>query len=309
MNAVILWAGIGWLVLFAVTFTAVILARPPRRADRVATLVGLPLPDDLRELASGLQRRDYVGSAASSAIGVILGGALLFVSHANSFAEILGGYLLVIMVALGIGTTISVLGSEKRRQDSSVRVARMRVASLSDYESPLRSWGIRATVGLLVIGLLVRIATTPGPATATPIPLAVYVLASVTTLVVIEFAKHRIIGRGQPAGSEIELAWDDAIKGRAIYALGIAPLFLGSYGGLLVNIFDVGVRAHSAQAAGLGIEAGIGVLGMLVNLVVQLSDAATKPQQRYLRRLWPALSHANASAAAPTAQPIAPVTR
>lgn len=32
----VLLAGLGWLVLLAATFTAAIMARPPRRADKVA---------------------------------------------------------------------------------------------------------------------------------------------------------------------------------------------------------------------------------------------------------------------------------
>ena len=301
-TAKVLWAGLGWLVVFAISFGIVFAVRRPSRVDKVAIMVGLPLPPELREVAAGLQRSSNVGAAVSTGIGVIAAAGILIATRATSVPVIFGGYLLIIMVALGAGVTVIALSRESRRQDVSVRFARLRAVTLRDYETPLRSWGPRAAVALLTLGLVIRAITSPNPAAGVPLPLLVYGVATIATLVMSEIAKRQIIARGQPAGSTIELAWDDAIKGQAIYSLGIAPLFLGAYGGMLVNLFDIGIRPHGTQAIGLGTEAGLALVGLVINVVVLVGDAAAKPQQRYRRRLWPEFAQ---SASAPTAPPSA----
>ena len=287
MNPWILWTGVAWLVVLGLALILVLVLTPGSRVDRLARAMGLPLTDELRNSIAGQPRSAGVAALTSSAVGIVLAFILLLATNTTDMFEVLWAYILVIFVALGVGTTIGGLRAERKRTTAATRFARLRAVTLSDYLSPLRQWGPRVVIALLVVGLGLRALLSPRPFTHIPVFLVVYAVASVATLIVVELGMRRIIRRGQPAGSELELAWDDALKGRVLYSVGVAPLYLGSYGLLVASAFGGEGRRSAAVIHAIDIQLLFGLAAMVVNIVVLIVDAATGYQQRYLRRLWP----------------------
>jgi hypothetical protein len=149
---------------------------------------------------------------------------------------------------------------------------------------PLERWLPRIAVALGLAGFVVRVSL-GAPATA-PVFLYVYAALMVATLVVCEVAGRLLLRRGQPAGSALELAWDDALRSRALNAIAVTPFFLGAYFGLVAPAFYP--PTHDAGSAlGSLIQATLVLVAAALLLVWSGTAFATKPQQRYLRRLWP----------------------
>ena len=306
MDPWILWIGVFWLVVIGVTFGAIRIARPKWNLQRTSKAVGLPVSDEVRPVIESWQRRDVLSTGVAVLIGLGVGFVVLVLSHATGTFAIFWSYFLVLFVSIAAGAMVATVRNERKRQQTGVRFARARAVTRDDYQSKSMQWMPRVTVPLLVVGLVVRALITPNPARDIPVFLLIYAGVSVATVIVAEFACNWIVRRGQPAGSELELAWDDAFKSRSLYTLTYLPAVLGAFGGqvgsaLALPAFtvSVGKTLHTASVApivqslrfegALLIQDLFGIAAILFLLIVILVATASKFQQRYLRRLWPEL--------------------
>jgi hypothetical protein len=285
----ILWAlGIGLCyALFSCGLILLVRPRvPAQRTDAIARMVGLPLSPEVEPNIRTTQRGEVravlvtiVVALAAATVGILLSGI-------SAPGQIFWIDFTATIAALGLGMTISTVRHERGRQAGSVRVARLRAVSLSDYRSPYEQWMPRIVVALALAGLVLRGAVDPHGFAIVPVFVWVYAGITIATLLVCEIGGRAIIRGGQPAGSELELAWDDALKSRALAAIAIAPLYLGAYFGIgTVAFFPQTHTGPTADAAQL--EIGVSLVAMILVLVWLVITLVTKPQQRYLRRLWP----------------------
>jgi hypothetical protein len=306
MDPWVLWIGLGWLVFFGGLFSILHFVAQPSGLRTIAAAVGLPITDEVRPIVEAGYRRKIVALEVSAGIGICVSFILLWAFRATGVFEITWGYLLLLFVAIAIGSAVSVLRTERERQQSVVRVARARAINRTAYLSRLWQWAARVTVGLLLIGVVVRGVITPNPARDIPFFLVIYVAATIAALVLAEVTSRWIVSHGQPTGSELELAWDDAFKSRSLFSLAYIPAFLGAVGsqvgsavalpqfmGMLTNIVG-----HSSAASienyllyflALLAQGAVGVVAMIFLLVVLIIETARKYQQHYLRTLWPEL--------------------
>jgi len=306
MDPWVLWIGLGCLVLLGVCVPVVRLVQSKSNWDKIATTVGLPLIDQVRPKLRREQRGGLWAIPASVAVGLGVSVGLLVAIHATQLFEMAYGYFLILSVAVGLGSIVAILLNERNRQRADVRVARSRAVTRTDYETRLWQWTPRMTVGLFLVGLLARTLITSDPRRDIPVFLVIYAVVTVATLAFSELACNWIVGRGQTAGSNLELAWDDALKARSMMSLVYAPAILGAFGSqvgtaltlpaihaTVGRVFDTVHFApnHETIRFTLGLLAQdlFGIAAILVWMIAMLVGVAQKSQQQYLRMLWPDL--------------------
>jgi hypothetical protein len=222
------------------------------------------------------------------ALGVTLATVYDLLSHIDSSLQVFYVDFTGVIAGLGLGGTIAAFAHETNRQKGSVRLARLNAVSLSDYRSPFEQWVPGAVVVLALLGLAARGAIYPRGYASVPVFLWIYAAVIVVTLVISEVASRALVGSGQPARPELDLAWDDALKSRALASIAATPTYLGAYLGLVAYAFFPATH-QGATALGSGIENVIQMVALVLVLVWIGTSVATTSHQRYLRRLWPDL--------------------
>jgi hypothetical protein len=167
--------------------------------------------------------------------------------------------------------------------------------TVADYLAPIERQGARATTlgsVLTLIATLVTLAWTefPPAAIAATIAAAALTLLSVASLVLLEVFGRRIVERPQPAGSPAELAWDDALRSVALRDLVTAPIAVGLYGVTLGIVALANALPISAVAA--AVLSGVAMCTFAAVVLALVVSITNKPQQHYLRRLWPEVAGA-----------------
>jgi hypothetical protein len=287
------------LVFLAILFFVV---RPINQKQRIQVVVnnaGIPLTTEIEPMVTGTLRREVRLGFASVAVGVGVATAGMILAGVHARGAVLFIDASAVLLAIGIGGVIGSVAQEDARQKSQVRFARLRSVGISDYRAPLEQWLPRIVIILALAVFAFRVAVGTGGIAATPPFLFVYAAAMLISLAICEIASRALVRRGQPAGSALELAWDDALRSRALNSIALAPLYLGAY----FNIASIAFYSNSRSAAAVlavDLSAGVELLFALGLLLWAISWYYRKPQQRYLRRLWPEL--------VPVAAPAQPAT-
>ena len=277
---------------------------PAYRSSRVATLsksVGLAVtPELLRPLASRLTRRSLI-SWTAAIVGLLAVVASIQVgvlpssgetSNASDLWLIFGG--ITIGFAAGAISNALTLSSVLPAGD---RYARSGAVEVSDYLAPIDLIGTRVAVAIGLVALVAWFALIASgivtPEALVSVGVAVIALA-IISLVVFELATRRIINRGQPVASPTELAWDDALRAMSMRSIASAPMSLGVWGALALSIDLAGmIGANPSVSSGAFIVVvGAGIVVFAGIFAAAVVSIATKPQQHYLRRLWPEVAAA-----------------
>jgi len=303
-----------WTVSIAFIFASIIGLTinviPAYRRSRVRTLgtsVGLAVPDGLAgALSSRLTRRSvitWLGSLAGLALIIAAVELGLIVpsgerSDASDLWLIFGG----IVIGISGGAIVNAL-TLKSVLPAGERVARSSAVELDDYLAPVDLAGSRIAVAIGAAALLAWILVT-ATGVISPEPLVtvgvVVTALSVVSLFAFELATRSILGRGQPVASPAELAWDDALRGMSMRSIASAPMCLGIWGALAVCI-DIARTAAADPTVGDAAFATAVAAGVLIFVGITAAAAvsiATKPQQQYLRRLWPEVATQQSAKAA-----------
>lgn len=276
------------LVLLALSLRA---AWVGSQAAAAARRLGLALPAD----ASTIERRVAVRARAALAGALLaaLGFVAVHVSLLPQAAEGSGpSWMLFFAGAVASGSAMGVLLAatmSRAPQRSTVRFARARAVELADYVALIERVGARVIVAasivagaaLIVVGQLWG---GPGPSA---LALTMGALA-VGSLVLFEVLGRRMVARAQRAGSPEELAWDDALRAWTLRDLVTAPIMLGAYS-LYAEVMELSTTTPLGEASRVIATASTGVLLVVLVLliVVAIVSIATRPQQHFLRRLWP----------------------
>ena len=286
-----LWiVGIGAIFLAFLAFLFFVV-RPKNLTQRiqvVANNAGLPLTAEIEPMVVGTLRRDVRIGFASVAVGVAIASAGMVIAGEHSPGAIVFIDMSAVLLAIGIGGVIGFVAQEDARQKSQVRFARLSSVGISDYRAPLEQWMTRVVIILALAAFIFRVVAGTGGIAATPPFLFVYAAAMLVSLGICEIASRALVRRGQPAGSPLELAWDDALRSRALSSISLAPLYLGGYFNIASITFYPNSRSAAAVLA-VELSAGLELLFALGLLLWAISWITRKPQQRYLRRLWPQL--------------------
>jgi len=257
-----------------------------RSVTRLGTAVGLQVPASLTDQ---LAARNADRTRAAS-VGALLGTAVVIVAilagivptsddSAGDLWMLLGGTV----TGLAIGATIAAL-STKPVVPEGERYARSGAVGLDDYLAPVDLAGSRiasAVSAAILVLAAVLLATGLIPVTPALIVGAIVIVVGLAGLVMFEIVARRILDRALPVGSPAELAWNDALRARSMRDSASVPLCLGTWGSLAV-LLAIGATSSLTVVAGIA-----AVLVFIAILAAAAVSIATRPQQHFLRRLWP----------------------
>lgn len=257
----------------------------PRLLDRVARRVGLTLPAELESEVAARWIRRIRFSMVGLVVGVIAAiAAVRLVGDAGS-GWIAYVYLGSAWVGSAVGVAACSVGSAARKTGARVRLARGRAVSLSDYVIGFERWGARAAVGVSALAA-VALAAISHDAQLAIVPLAISALG-VCSLLVFEAVGRSIIARPDSWTTSTEIAWDDALRAVAVRDLATSPLTIGAFGTIVssAGIIELVIRNAPLTVAPVSIILYVAFLAVLVAILVL--SVTGKPEQHYLRRLWP----------------------
>ena len=150
----------------------------------------------------------------------------------------------------------------------------MLVPALTDYVRPTQLWAGRIIGGIVLpaSAIVVGVAQRHTEGALSTAGLLAAGSAGVVLLAIVEVVAHRLVLLGQPAGSALELAWDDAFR-----AMQLRELYqVLSVRGLTLSFFTFAALDSSFVAI------------YALALIVGLAFAARGDSNSYFRRrLWP----------------------
>lgn len=281
------------------------LSRPGyRRAlmHRFSHAIELPLVTD--EIAAAAERRILHRTAAMMAgglVGILASASVVCLDPASASAPTIWLVTLPLTICgMCAGAAfVTLRESLFRRHPDAVRVARAVTVTLHDYISPRRlrmpSALLLAAAGLSLAGSVLGLTgLIDASAFVLSAALPMLAVALVVTIVGALLAR-RVLDQSQPAGSELELAWDDAFRAdtlRALWMLGsiIAWLAVAAAG---LGILQ-GLDAIAGTTWSIGLGSQLFTWGFLVIL---LSFGFGGAQSHFRFVLWPDLSLESAEAA------------
>jgi hypothetical protein len=288
-----------WLALapLALLLALVLRTRPRlRRASlqRYARRVDLPLPSKRRDDTEHLLATRSLATDVGAITGVVAAAVWTATAQPPALEE--PSWVLVLLGALFTGGAVgagvsAALETGRRPTPGEPRVARATAATLDDYVAPLELHGGRIVAVLPTLTLVAAwaAASWSGRSDATAVPTGALGIALLSLGVVAgsELAGRRLIGRPQTATTDLELAWDDALRARALRDLSTAPIAVGTYGtfGVLLALGDA-LQHGAFRDAAFG---GIGLL-LVAAVVVAVVSTSSRPHRHFRRRLWPDLA-------------------
>ncbi|ROP45730.1 hypothetical protein [Pseudokineococcus lusitanus] len=306
---VVVWSVLTGLSLLQVVRRLVAVRRPPsgeRVVEPLALRAGLPMPASSGARGAALQervvermlRRDLAAACGGLVVAVLV-LAVVLVARATGVpdgspvavpdgADWLPLLLAVALLLAGRATASALVAGHQALQQpvlGAPRVARVRSPHLADYVPHPETGAVRLVVGLsaaAAAGLAVA-ASVGRVAWSVVVAPAAAAAVLVVALVALELVCRRVLAQQQPAGSALELAWDDVLRGQLLRDLVSLPLLLA-----LVTCLQTWPTA--ATAWGLGGSAPVTWLPLLVMglAVAVLVSALVRPAERRSReRLWP----------------------
>ncbi|WP_104199234.1 hypothetical protein [Cryobacterium sp. Y29] len=291
------------LVLAGLSIRLIYSARAdPRRRmlQAYSRQAGLALvPEIVPELSGRVYRRERAG-VVGSMVGLVSSVAALVVPDG---AENPGNGLLVV-VAMTVGSTVALIGNDSRSAFAPVaeapRLARSASPELADYVTRLHRafslglLGLATLSYMVVLGVIainpdrvfddVSVRTILWPA---GLLLALATAASLVTWA----AANALLGRGQPAGTYIQLAWSDAFRSTTLRSLVEIPGIIAAASSCV--LFLSLSEAIYLPVSGSIDEILVGSFTIMgpVLIVVLVSWSLTSMRNRstthFLRRLWP----------------------
>ncbi|AMB58642.1 hypothetical protein [Microterricola viridarii] len=230
------WGLIGFMAAGLIGI-AMYRSSPARRRGHVDALIlrlDIPVTDRIIGLIDRRFRDETVGVTVGGLTALALGSAALLATG-GQLPGGSSGYLppLLVFAAMAIGGAVAAVRPFAAPAAPGVRVARAVTPRLSDYLNPAWVWcGVGLTVFALGAALVAAlgVGSGAGASWAPVLPLsAVFGAAAscVVALLVVVVLSRRLLAAPQPAGSEEELRWDDALRGIALHALWLCPVALG----------------------------------------------------------------------------------
>ncbi|MGO4103624.1 hypothetical protein AB4Y63_06705 [Leifsonia sp. YAF41] len=196
--------------------------------------IGLPVTPEIVDRVDRRIRDGYIGFSLGALVALVTFGMVVLVAP-QLVPTGLAGFAVsgVLMAAPATGGALSTLRQFPLRGGSGTsRVARLEAPTLTDYVNP--GWVWAATGGTafgasLTIGLVTgALPTNPGNA---GLPLGGVVALSVLSivgLIGVVVLSRQLLTISQPAATELELQWDDALRASALRDIWIASIGLAT---------------------------------------------------------------------------------
>lgn len=262
-----------------------------RSLERFARRVQLPVPEALRarladQLAAHHLGADLGGAAAlalTSVWGLTLGRGVA----GSSWWPLVAVGAVLVGCAVGAGAAALRQAARPPAVDGP-RVARPMAPALGDYVAPVELQGGRVAAVLPSFVVLTLAALAVAGAASPPLVLPAGLAAlALLALAFGEVGARRVLDAPQAAGSDLELAWSDAVRAHTLRAVVTVPIAVGSYAaiGMLATVGSQGVDPRSIAGVGLAVLTGVALVAALVAAVWTVTG---QPHRHFRRRLWPA---------------------
>jgi hypothetical protein len=297
--------GAAWVAGFAiVTSLIIVIASRRNRGERLARRLGLALPDDatLRDEVLRRDRRRILWGAIGACLGGIVAVSAVLAATADGMIpdpEMGVVWIGIAGVVLGgsIAALCVVLGAPRSVDPTRPRVAHARRTELGDYLDPIELVGARvvAVLGAATTAVALAVPTSRWMIGGQPLASTVLAVGGLVTLVLLEIGGRRVVlARPRIAETPSALAWDDARRASELRILATAPLMMGTYAFMFGSfaVVSPALRLLPDLAAGIVANVTVYVLGGAL-VAIAVIAIARRPEQFYLRRLWPELAAAN----------------
>lgn len=282
LTVMTLAAGVALLVLLVASFVP---SSRSSRARGMSRSVGLALTEDVRptvERAIAIRLRATTLGALAGLAGGWLAAASPPLGDIQPWLVVAGLFL-----GIGLGSAVGAFLARPKPPAPGARVARSRDVRLHDYVMPFELTGARILIAVAIVAAVVVAALLAGipRETTSLVSLLVVTALALAAQVLFEILGRAIVAQASPAQDPTALAWEDALRAESLRNLVTAPLTFGCVAVVLTVVGAFGVLPLSPVSIILGAVVPIAVLvGALVLAVISL---VSKPQQHYLRMLWP----------------------
>jgi hypothetical protein len=262
--------------------------------------VGLALvPEIVPELSRRIYCRERAGIVGSMA-GLVVGVAVLAVLHGNESPW--NG--LMVGVTIAVGSTLGLIVSDSRSAFAPVpdapRLARTVSPGLADYVTPLDrvfSLSLLAVATLGYVAVLGVIAVNPErvfdnvSVRSILWPAGLLLVLAAAASLLTWAAAGALLGRGQPAGTFIELAWSDAFRSTTLRGLvGIPGIIAAVSSGVLFLSLSQAIERPLPGSVGEILGDSFTIMGPVLLIVLtgwSITSLRNRSTTHYLRRLWP----------------------
>ena len=242
--------------------------------------IGLPLND---EILDAVDRRVWHGLIGLSIGGLVaLAGVVLLLIWPQFIPTGGAGFAVgsVLWAAMAIGGAVSALEQFASPAPGYQRFARARTPGLTDYVHPGWVWGAAATTAIAAVLTAAVLLGVRGGAVDVGLPLPGLVALTILALVGaigVALLGRRLLAVSQPVSAELELQWDDALRGYALRQFWIASIALSS--AAIAVAYNWMVEATSIAS----------YFGVVITLIPMLLFTL-RPSKRSQRRLWSPVS-------------------
>jgi hypothetical protein len=258
-------------------------------ATRFSRRFGLEVPPGMEGAIRASVRARRIGAPIGTTVAVTIAAVFLLVLPGFQLLAIwwclFGSYLL----GAGVGSTIGILVTERRRERGVVRVARTTTVKISDYVSPLQTAFMWFCVAAAIVLFAVDcwLATTDSPEYLSIVS-GVLVGLSVVALVVYQVFARRAVSRGALAGTPLELAWDDALRSYALVNLSSMVALIALYSLVAYDTVAIIATPKVADQTIFGVYVGLLPISATVAILTLIAiTTSIHTRQHFLRRLWP----------------------
>lgn len=270
-----------------------------RALDRYARHANLAVTDEVRRPVVRriitLERAALIGGIGGAGAGLLLSLLLQPVPVDDDAGYSFAPIAILLCAGLGAGVCQALTAAIVTvRVEPGRRIARSTAPDFSDYVPPLeQTLCVAALAGAVLsilggwlalrLGILHSERLEGGGIFGT---LGAVLAGAALLLTAIGAILGPIILRApQPAGSEQELAWDDALRANTLRSLVTVPAVTALVS-IFTTFFEVGARTVP-QPAPIGAIGVVALLCIVVAAAVLMGvDLSARPSQHYWRRLW-----------------------
>lgn len=270
--------------------------RQRRKAlDRYARRMNLALTPEVEPRVIGrvaaYERATLIGGVIGSVVGLAVGRALPPAPDSGTWTP------LAVLVGLGVGAMVATVTTATvgtLHHAPGRRVARISAPTMNDYVPPLERWfapTALACAGLALLGAAIALSTgvvqSPDLSAADVFssPGAVFGYLGAAGFLTARLLGHRILGAGQPAADQHELAWDDALRAATLRGLLTLPGALSTLS-VLTTFLRLGAHVTNPPEF-VGVIGGAALMLFICGVVMLATvDAFSRPSQHYWRQLW-----------------------
>ncbi|WP_120338461.1 hypothetical protein [Cryobacterium soli] len=271
--------------------------RPDALRD-TARRAGLAITPEVEPVLIARIRSRNRGTLIGTLIALIVATVSLMALPQSADGGLWSGLMIIVMTGLGgaVGLCVAEFRSALVSLGDRPRVARAPTPSRADYLSTVDLWCAPIAVAVSGVALaavaLVILVDPDEVLRGASIPSLWWPgfmlwIVSLAAAGVGRILSTRLVGRGQPAGSDMELAWSDALRSWTLRALVQTPA-LGALCSLVVVLTSVSSAASGQSGIGTALSVAFSIVPLVMGMVgVALLSMGSRRPPHYLSRLWP----------------------